>query len=499
MGAVTNNILTVTEPTIKLEKFDITNTETADGPDKNNDRASKFIGDQFPGIRINKFDFNREDIVSFTLELNSMFPILSAVLRDSKGVFTKGQYPQDGDIVSIYIRSKDESLYKPIRIDFDITEISVSPAANAEQYSGPSGGGPVQLSLQGVIRLPGLFAEICKSYPEDTSYNFMINLAEELQLGFASNEDFTDDSMKRICPFDTRLKLLKDSSESAYKDDFSFFKAYIDSYYYLNLVNINKQIKFGVEIEDTMNSLIQDSSISKTVQDGSDNAIEDKLYLTNHQIKKGTALYMKKYAVVNNSASVTLGDGYRRIIQYYDTADKEYRNFTIEPLTTDNLPPDQAPLKGKYDSEGKKMYKEQQKYKYVGKQGKNVHVNYYYAQMLNYKNSLELEKLYLDVELETANLALYRYQILPIVVYEQSRMISEVQEQKEIKAQNNGTEMKDKIGEKGDAKDGQIYHKIDEKLTGVYIIGRIVYTYNEIEGRLKQKISLFRREWPNVP
>jgi len=499
MGIISNNILTITEPVIKLEKFEIGNTETADGPNKNNDRMSKFTGDQYPAIRINKFDFNKEDIIAFSLDLSGMFPVMSAVLKDSKGLFTKGQYPQDGDVVSIYIRSKDETIYKPIRMDFDITEISVIPNSNAEQYSGPSGGGPVQISLRGVIRLPGLFAEKCKTYTQDTSYNFMIDLSEELEIGFASNEDSTDDSMKRICAFDTLYKLLKDVTDSVYKDDNSFFTAYIDPYYYLNLVNVNKQIKFNTEIEDTLNSLIQDASTQASVEDGASAKIEDKLYLTNHFYKKGSATFMSKYSIKNNAASITLGDGYRRIIQYYDTVDKEYRTFSVEPLTSESLPADQAPLKGKYDAEGTKMYETQQKYKYVGKQGKNVHLNYYFAQMLNYKNMLELEKMYLEVELETANMALYKYQILPIIVYEQSNQAATIQDQKEKNAQDNGTSMKDKVGDKGDIKNGTINNKIDEKLTGTYIIGRISYTYNEVEGRLKQKLALFRREWPNTP
>jgi hypothetical protein len=208
---------------------------------------------------------------------------------------------------------------------------------------------------------------------------------------------------------------------------------------------------------------------------------------------------MNKYKLVNNAASVTLGDGYRRIIQYYDDVDKEYRTFTVESLTTEELPADQAPLKGKLNPEGDKMYKIQQKYKYVGKQGKNVHANYYYAQMLNYKNMLELEKMYLEVELETANMALYRYQIVPVLIFEQNAEKAEIQQQKEIKSQDQGTEMKDKKGVNADLENGLQKQKVDERLTGVYTIARINYTYDETEGRIRQKLTLFRREWPNTP
>jgi hypothetical protein len=500
MGAVSNNILTVTEPTIKLEKFEIVNVETGETNDKNNDKMSKFAGDQFPAIRINKHDFNREDVLSFSLDFDSMFPTLSIKLKDSKGTFTKGQYPQDGDVLMLYIRSKDEKVYKPIRMDFDITEISTSPVTTAEAMSGAGENeGSVEISIDGIVRLPGLFAEVSKSYPKDTSYNYFIDIAEELQAGFASNDESTDDAMVRLCPYDTRYKLLKDYTDSVYKDDDSFFTLYLDPYYYFNLVNINKQINFSKELEDTLSSFIQDAATSKSVEDGAA-VSDDKLYLTNSQAKKGTSFYMSKYRIVNNAANVTLGDGYRRIMQYYDDNAKTYRNFTVEALTTKNLPPDQAPLKGKYDKEGTKMYKEQQKYKYVGKQGKNVHDNYYYAQMLNHKNKLELEKMYLEVELETANLSLYRFQIIPVIVIEQSAQMAEIQEQKEVKAEKAGTSMKEKQGKNGDLQTaGPQKQKVDEKLTGVYTIARINFTYNEEEGRIKQKISLYRREWPNVP
>lgn len=500
MAAISNNILTVTEPTIKLEPFEIGNSETSDKPNTNNDRMSKFAGDQFPAVRINKVDFNREDIVSFSLDLDSIIPKFNIVIRDAKGILTKSRYPADGDVVNILIRSKDEEVYKPIRMDFDITEISTTPLSTSEAYSGGSVlEGPVEVSITGVTRLPGLFAETCKSYPEDTSFNYFIDVAEELEIGFASNENSTDDVMRRLCPFDTKYKLMSDSAASAYKDDNSFFTLYIDPYYYLNLVNVNKQITFDEKLEDTLNSMIQDASTTKTVTDGSSNSIDDKLYLTNVNAKRGTATYINKYRLINNAASVTLGDGYRRIIQYYDDVDKEYRSFTVEPLTTENLPADQAPLKGKLTPQGDKMYKTQQKYKYVGKQGKNVHTNYYYAQMLNYKNMLELEKMYLEVELETANMALYRYQIIPVIIYEQNAEKAEIQEQKEIKAQDQGTEMKDKKGVEGDLNNGLQKQKVDERLTGIYTIARINYTYDEQEGRIRQKLSLFRREWPNTP
>jgi hypothetical protein len=97
-------------------------------------------------------------------------------------------------------------------------------------------------------------------------------------------------------------------------------------------------------------------------------------------------------------------------------------------------------------------------------------------------------------------MSLYRFQVIPVIIYEQNAEKAEIQEQREIKAEEQGTAMKEKKGEKGDLNNGGLQkQKVDEKLTGVYTIARINYTYNEEEGRLRQKIALYRREWPNTP
>ena len=59
--------------------------------------------------------------------------------------------------------------------------------------------------------------------------------------------------------------------------------------------------------------------------------------------------------------------------------------------------------------------------------------------------------------------------------------------------------MKDKKGVNADLENGLQKQKVDERLTGVYTIARINYTYDETEGRIRQKLTLFRREWPNTP
>ena len=89
MPSLSNNILTVTEPTISLESFDMANIEEGEAYDKQFAKMSKFAGDQYPALRINRFDFNKDDVVDFELNLDGIVPYMKATVRDSKGTFTK--------------------------------------------------------------------------------------------------------------------------------------------------------------------------------------------------------------------------------------------------------------------------------------------------------------------------------------------------------------------------------------------------------------------------
>ena len=136
MGAVTRNILTITEPSIKVDPFDIPDIESGQGNGNNNgksankDKLSKEAGDTYPAIRVNEYDFYKHEILSFRLSIDNFLPSMTVTVTDTKGYFNLSQYPKDGDVVQLYIRSKDEEIYKPIRMDFDIINVDGPPVSN---------------------------------------------------------------------------------------------------------------------------------------------------------------------------------------------------------------------------------------------------------------------------------------------------------------------------------------------------------------------------------
>lgn len=508
MSVISNNILTVTEPTIELDTFDIPDIESGNeggstDSNKKRDKLSKIAGGLYPAIRINEYDFNQNDIRFFNLTIGDFLPELRVSVTDSRGVFNLSSYPKDGDVLMLYIRSSDEEVYKPIRMDFDIINVDAPPVSNssqgapAENQSNPALK-PVTYTFECRVKIPGMFTEECKGYDNMSWFDTLLEISESLKIGFASNVDDTSDNMSRICAYDTNRKFILDHTASCYKSDNHFFTTYIDPYYYINLVDINNQMQYDDNLEESLVSLLND--LTDTKNNNEPAIAESKLFLSNlEKGLMGTDKYIHAYSLENNAAEVTLLNGYKRTVQYYDDSDKVYRQFKIDPLTSDNLPDNLHPLRGRNDED---RYKKEVKYKYLGNQSSvesdgNTHENFLYSQVHNFQNQRELDKLYLVAELPKANMGLYCWQKVPIIIYETDAKRTSAMKKKEENQEDLSGQPSVKQGEDGDSTT-EMYGspKINEFLTGVYAISRIEYTYNRGSSAIKQKLRLVRREWP---
>ena len=524
MSVTEFNILTITEPTIELEPFEIVDSESDpggedDGGNKDLPASSKIMGDTYPAIRVNSYDFNKDDIASFELDLSDFIPTLMVTVEDNNGLFTINSYPKDGDCLMLLIKSKDEEVYKPIRMDFDILSVDSPPIGRAEEVGAtPSAGeseddeeeeepeAPEAITFTFTCRakIPKLLAEACQSFGDDTSFNQLNAIADELKLGFASNEADTDDSMIRLQAFDTYEKFIKDAADTCYMDENSFFECYVDPYYYLNFVNVNKQFSGNEELEDTLNSFQEDLSADPGF-DGAEasNQQEGRLMLTNAQkSSQNTSRFVDKYSIVNNAGTVFLMNGYKRSAQYYSEDAESFLSFDVDPLTTEGAGEDDHPLKGSpLDS----RFEEEVKFKYMGKHSDNMnegnaHMNYHYALIQNLQNNEELDKLKVIVELPTANMALYRYQRLPFMCFEEAPKRIERQKKLEEKAEDAGATRSKKRGASAESEEAQATSGqpvVNEFMTGMYVIGGIKYTYTNDAPTMRQTLTLLRRDWPH--
>ena len=478
-GVDETKILVITEPTIKLDELSILDLESgttnAVGT-TTNIKPSKFLGAYIPYVVINGHTFNITSIISFELFNTTFLPTIRLKILDETTMFQGMYYPKDGDVINFYLRANNETVYKPIRIDFDI--INISPSRGASNLSEA-----LSFTITGQMKIPGLMLEESKGYPNSSSYDVFVKVSQDLKLGFASNITSTSDKMSWINPYDTVNKFIKDVLANSYRDEKSFFTAYIDPYYIFNYINVNGLFSnkddlidselYRPTIPDAMIGLDDNAGAAKTPQ-----------MLTNLLLYQGTSKYLESYKMNNISGNITLSDGYKRYAQYYDVIGDQYNNEFVEPMETEGTSSEKQ-MKGRkvYDKDKNEFVEENIrdnyiKYKYLGKQSTgengNVHDNYMYSAILNHQNMNHIKKLGMVCQIPVADMTFYRYQRIPVLIYDYEFMI------KKVTSDINATNTQEPT--------------LNKTLSGFYVIDGIEYFY-KYPGPIQQRLYLLRRDY----
>lgn len=491
MAELDNNILVIAEPSIRPKKIEVPRVDEDEGGDK----QSKAVGTDQPLIIINDYEFKPGDILNFKLSIVDSLPELTIRLKDSAGGFDTAQYPRDGDYITLYVNSKNQETFKSIHMDFDIVTIT-----------SPKKGSPHSertYSFTGVAKIPRLFTEECRAFDEASSLNHLESIAQDLGLGVATNIDATSDNQVRVQAYERTIDFLRNLVNTSYVREEAFQTFYVDQYYYLNFIEVNKIFNSkNVKGEDAQTSMTSfDLSVSQDKNVEENDNIETKLYLTNNITAEGTGNKISQWSLANNSSRVSLENGYKRILSMYDELEGEKLiEFDIESFTSRNLRDTEEPLKGRRDED---HYDNHIKHKYVGRQQDytlegNVHSNHKYSMLNNYQNLKELEKMQLIVELQAFNPGLYRYQKIPVIMYNVEPVKTEGTKLQEEQLKEKGAKPEEKAFDfknEGESVDGH-EAQLDNFISGHYIIGGIEYIYKQNEKSIRQRLILLRREWP---
>lgn len=487
-----NNILALVEPAIEPKKIEV----EARGEDTgDNDKITKTFGIQSPVIVINEYPFERTNIKSFTLSSSDILPTVQATLIDTKDVFGVDAFPRDGDSMTVFINSKNESTFKAIHLDFEITDITANPAKE---------GDPKKINVSGRVKIPKLFSENCQYLETDTSMNHLTTVAKELKLGLASNIDETTDAQTRIQAYISYIDFITQIVSSSYISDDSFQNFFIDQYYYLNFIDVNRIFNSKnpklEEFQETMASMSVSMAEEREIDESVDST-PTKLFLTNNVTFRPQNNYIKQYRIINSSNVISEVHGHFRDVQIYDdNGDPKLDEFRVEALSTnpENLTDIQEPLKGNRESED---YLSMIKHKYMGRQDVgedglgNSHQNYIYSQLHNARNIDETQKLKLEVTLEGFNPGLYRYLKIPVLMYQYDAKTIKSAQALEDEKKNDG--FKDSTIETPEFKEPDPDQKLDQFLSGYYIIESIDMVYKaNTSGNFIQKVTLIRRDWP---
>lgn len=505
-------IRSLMDPTIaldSLEMYDL-DTGTSDASRElklenqvKDQQMHKDLGTNYPFIEINNYVFNQNEIEKFEINYEGFLPIVSLTAGVKSKNFGSAATPKDGDIMSVFIRTKNDA-FKPIRNDYRITSVS-SRGANNE-------GKNAIYDIGGELFVPHLYDEVIRSHT-GTSYEVLKTLAKELKLGFASNDTATNDSQTWVNPNGDYFNYILDISEHSWKDEKSFFNCFIDIYYNLNFVNINNQFSEdnNLDLQLLMDLRLTDSVGGQAAEEKVKNSTgQVPKILSNYQELLGTPAFVQRFNVQNFSNQINATYGYKTYKTFFEQNSEKYWSIYTEPLTTEGAADNKIILKGRATKPGAPKddyWKTQFRYEWGGIQYTapegNCHEKYTYARTWNERNLAELQKMTMTVELERGNFNIYRCERIPLFLI----IATDIQFQNIMSPP-----------EQPQNSPGYPQPILDKFNSGYYMVSGMVFEYSPAsnvssdnvftgtgggEGAktnpspgFKQKMTLTRREWP---
>lgn len=473
-------IKTITKSSIKLDPL-ATFDRTKDGEFEEKvvfDVDSKKVGYKKPFITINGIRVDTR-LISFELDTNGFLPVCSFSFLMSDSVFLSKGYPKDGDVFSVYIRAVGE-VYKPIRMDFNVLSVDGVPISGLENSDGID----QTFTILGECRVPGIYTQRTKAFRNKTSAETLIEVSQDLGLGFSTNDISLNDSMTWICPNFSYYDFVMEVCQHAYKDDFSYYDVWVDVYYNLNFVNLGNQ--FGIRKMEAENVRALSSGRGGNLDDDSIipgmnlGFLDVPLILNNRDENRSLSLFIEGYTLLSNSGQNANMGGYFAEVQYYNSNKEEdggYGRYLVESITTSDIGENTFIQKGRPTED---LYRDEKRIVWTGsnKTGDRAttHANYNHSEIQNEINLLDSMKFNLVLEFSKYLPFLYRGQVVPVEIY--------------VKDQG---KRKENSGDGPSTSDGKPV--LDKFLSGLYVISGYELFYDREESTMRHRLNLRKKTW----
>ncbi len=452
----------------------------------------KSTGLNSPYMTINGYNVSKY-LDSFSLDLSGFLPVIRFSFSTSETVFISVNYPKDGDIVSTYMRSPGD-FYNPIRMDFKVLSVSGGVSSKYSAQGSDPEGTFFRFHIVAECYIPGLYSPRIKSFGKSNSADVLLEVSQELNLGFATNEKTTNDSMKWICPNYSYYDFIQEVCLRAYKDDEqSFFDCWIDPYYNLNFINMGSQFAFDKNPNQEV-LIIPGYARGGIKTDGAvpgtptPDPVSVPLILTNAIGAGVNPFFINGYTLTSRAGNNTNEFGYITEVGFYDEEAEEaeaagkYVRYEVETQTTDNVRPGAILQKGRArDNE----YKNETRREWFGVLNyfpdidDGVHQNFYHASVQNSINMSDVSKMTLEVEIGSYFPGIIRGMVIPVSIYVFDGG---------LRQQNSGN-----LSNK-DINTG-MNPTIDNFLSGNYVVTGIEVYWSKFSGGMKQKMLLSKRTW----
>ena len=497
-----NLVRLIEDPKIKKDiRFDELSLSENGGTSTNGGSQLNTVGNDYPIIRINDMVLGKDDIQSMLISSKGFLPTIELSLKFANTALISKNMPKDGDMISVFVRTNTSAI-NYLRNDFIInyvdSNISSKSANNTVFLRG-------ELFIEGFTSNNNTFGII------GTSKDVMKEIAKKFKMGFAYNDaDDMDDLQNWLCCFSSPQVFIEDVTRHSWKNNMSFFKSWVDLYYNLCFVNVNKFLSSDENPEDEIDLTFFSSTVAlndlTSSNDKPDNAKPFLKVFSNFDSFKGSSFYISKWHPVNRSNS--LSSGYSNIIHsfthnqnvYIENKDNCEDTLIVNPVYDtskldsyiilrgrakydENANPDNEQARVNYSMQNTyinhiwsgveyKMDKDENSSSNNTWSG-NVHHNYHNAAYQNEINDIELNKLYIEVVCDGLCLQVMRGERVPVFLKYNTPL------DKNISPDDPG---------------------FNRFYSGYYIVDSIEYKYN---GKVKTGYSSFstimslkRREWP---
>lgn len=492
------NILTVFPATIELDELSIPHDKTTK-PGK----PENVYSVEFPLIKVNDYIFSRDEILNFQLDCTEFLPTISLELGFIDNLFLSKNMPKDGDIISIAIRNRSDTL-KIVRNDYVITGVISRP--NQSQTKAP-----ILMTLYGELYVPGLSSQMGDWAFDGTTMEALKDVAQRLKLGFATNEDNTDDKQVWLKANIATDIFIQQLVERSWKDQESFYNAWIDVYYNLCFVNLNKQL-MSAESEIEPAVLLSNMDTNTTHEtDMSDKAtnVTPKIFSNINQFR-ATPFFINTWKPKNRATAVTFQVGTKMTCEMFehnahlfekDDA-QNYWAIPVEPIYDKDKLRNNIILRGRTVPKDPSMNIGLQlannpfmgvyeKYPWLGIQytasdtsvpptqrDGNHHKNYQVAKVNNLMNLKELDKLNVYVAVNGNNMNVIVGDKIPILIIR-----TDAADNKRVNKKNPGGDVADLF------------------FSGWYIVKGYTLSWSsedndKIVNNFVHEFVLTRREWP---
>lgn len=433
----------ISDPTLELEKLTVPDTDFSTGkPVKTEDLDTLKYGYTSPLIKI--LGYIVPNISYFKVVSGVDFlPSLTLTFTDLSSEFRNKHFPKDGDLLSLYIRSKNPD-FKHIRGDYNILTV--------KEYG-------KQITITAELRVPEIHVPVLKSYSKKSSYGVFKEVAKDLGLGISSNiEGDTQDIMTWINPLKSPIDFLSsDVLEHAYLGDDKYFTSVIDLHYYLNFIEPSS-IHSDLTVKEMrkISQVLQTEDYHLGNNGEEDEAKLEAFFLSNHSYLFGTNKRIQEVNLLNSSSSISTSIGHRQILFYYNKKDKKMEEFFHETITSKDE--NAIVLKGRKEDDHTKNVR------YLNKwlQSENVHEQYNFSELSNRSNNRENDKITLRLVLSGICTEVNLFQLVPVILF------------------NLGDSVLN-YGDESLRGNGYSQESINKLYTGNYMISALGYEYNPYE------------------